>query len=86
MRTTVTLDHDVVKLLRNAAHQQHRSTKAVLNDGLRAGLGKKPAVKRKKYSFPTFSMGSPTIDLTKATAIAAEMEDQEIIRKLRLDK
>jgi plasmid stability protein len=86
MRTTLTLDDDLFKRLRETAHREHRSFKAVCNDAMRDGLDKKPATKRKKITFPTYSMGQPTIDLTKANLIAAEMEDQEIIRKLQLGK
>ena len=84
MRTTLTLDDDLSKRLRDAAHREHRSFKAVCNDAVRAGLDKKPVGKRKKFTFPTYNMGEPTIDLTKALAIAAEMEDQEILRKMAL--
>jgi hypothetical protein len=82
----MTLDDDLVKLARDTAHREHRSFKSVCNDALRAGLAKKPAAKRKKFTFPSYNMGQPTMDLTKALAIAAEMEDQEIIRKLQLGK
>jgi hypothetical protein len=87
MRTTVTLDNDVVKLLRDARHKQHRSFKAVLNDGLRSGLGEKPIAKRKKFTFPTYSMGArPGVDITKANVLAAELEDEEILHKMALGK
>lgn len=38
MRTTITLDPDVDRLLRDAVHRARRPFKAVLNDALRAGL------------------------------------------------
>jgi hypothetical protein len=41
MRTTVTLDKDVERMLREAMHRSRKSFKAALNEGLRAGLGKK---------------------------------------------
>lgn len=31
----------------------------------------------------TFDMGLPLVNLTKANALAAELEDQELIAKLR---
>jgi hypothetical protein len=43
VRTTVTLDKDVEKLVRDAMHRSRKSFKETLNAGLRAGLGKKPA-------------------------------------------
>jgi hypothetical protein len=43
MRTTVTLDKDVERMLREAMHRSRKSFKEALNAGLRAGLGGKPA-------------------------------------------
>ena len=44
MRTTLTLDPDVVRLLEAAAHRSRKSFKELVNDALRRGLG--PASKR----------------------------------------
>jgi hypothetical protein len=41
MRTTVTLDEDVERLLREAMHRSRKSFKETLNAGLRAGLGER---------------------------------------------
>jgi hypothetical protein len=38
MRTTLTLDDDVARLLEAEAHRQRRSFKAVVNEALRRGL------------------------------------------------
>lgn len=38
MRTTVTIDEPVERLLRKAMHERHQSFKQVLNDALRKGL------------------------------------------------
>ena len=43
MRTTVTLDSDVERLLKNAMHRSRRSFKETLNRALRAALGREPA-------------------------------------------
>jgi hypothetical protein len=43
MRTTVTLEKDVERMLRDAMHRSRKSFKETLNAGLRAGLGGKPA-------------------------------------------
>ena len=42
MRTTVTLDKDVERLVRDAMHRARRSFKETLNDALRTGLAAKP--------------------------------------------
>ena len=54
----------------------------MLNDALRAGLR---ASERRVETFEplTFDMGAPRIDLTKATALASELEDDDLIARLR---
>ena len=42
MRTTVTLDKDVERILRDAMHRSRRSFKQTLNAAVRAGLGGTP--------------------------------------------
>jgi hypothetical protein len=82
MRTTVTLDPDVARLLEEAQHRSKRPFKQVLNDAVRAGL-KRPAVRAQPFKQRVFSLGRAKVDLTKAGALAADLEDQEIIAKAR---
>ena len=42
MRTTVTLEKDVERMVRDAMHRERRSFKKVLNAALRAGLSISP--------------------------------------------
>jgi hypothetical protein len=86
VRTTVTLDPDVERLLRRAVRERGQSFKTVLNTALRHGLSHKP--KPKRFRQKTFHMGQPApgVNLTKALALAAALEDAEIIRKLELGK
>lgn len=86
MRTTVTLDPDVEKLLRRAVREKGQSFKRVLNAALRHGLSHKG--KQKKFRQKSFSMGHPApgVNLTKALALAAALDDTVIIRKLKLGK
>lgn len=80
MRTTVTLDPDVARLLDEARHRSKRPFKQVLNDAVRAGLGR-PAARVPPFKQRVFSLGRAKVDLTKAGALAAELEDQEITAK-----
>lgn len=82
MRTTVTLDPDVEALLQQAMRERDASFKQVLNDGLRAGLGRSRQ-KVEPFRQRTFRMGRPQVDLTKATALAAELEDLELLNRLQ---
>ncbi len=83
MRTTLTLDPDVVALVRKAM-RPGRSFKEVVNDAIRRGL--RPSSKRPAYEVPTFDMGEPLIPLVKALHVAAELEDEELLRKMAVRK
>ena len=78
MRTTVTLDHDVQHLLKDAAHRSGLPFKQVLNDAVRTGLqGRTEAVP--PYKQPVFSLGRSKVDLTKAGVLAADLEDRDTV-------
>lgn len=78
MRTTVTIDPDVERLLKKAMREREASFKQVLNDGLRQGLGATRPRSRASFRQLSFDLGTPRVDLTKATALAAELEDLEL--------
>lgn len=85
MRTTVTLDDDTRELLRRRMDRTGASFKQALNDAIReGGVDHRPRVA--PFRTPTFAMGRPTVDLTKSLALAADMEDEELIRKLAVGK
>lgn len=86
MRTTVTLDPDVVEQLKKLARRRDLSFKAALNDTVRAGLAAARGEGR-AYKAPARPMRlRPGIDLTKALRVAESLEDEEIVRKLELRK
>ena len=82
MRTTVTIDADVELMLRNAMRERDKPFKQVLNDAVREGLRQGRAKTAAPFRQLTFSMGKPLVDLTNATALAAELEDQALIARL----
>ena len=58
MRTTVTLDRDVERILRETAHRTHKPFKKVLNDTLRAGIElSTPDLKIEPFVLQTRPMG-----------------------------
>jgi hypothetical protein len=86
MRTTLTLDEDVAQTVKRIARERDISFKQAVNDTLRAGMANGQP-KRKPFRTKTYSMGvKPGVDLTKANQLAAQLEDEEILRKLRLGK
>lgn len=82
MRTTLTLDADLHRFLQEAAHRTGRPFKQVLNNTVRAGLAV-PAARAEPFVQPVFSLGRPLVDLTKALALADELEDQELSARMR---
>ncbi len=88
MRTTLTIDDQLMMELKERAHRQGVSLKQVVNQTLRRGLDADiHSSKRKPFRARTFAMGQPLMpDLDKCLAIASGLEDEEIARKLSLRK
>lgn len=86
MRTTVTMDDDLVASLQQLAYERGTTFKEVLNATVRAGL--RPATaERTPYRLPTRAMHRrPAVDLDRALSLAAGLEDTEVVRKLELRK
>jgi hypothetical protein len=76
MRTTVTLDADVERLLKNEAHAQGKSFKSVLNDSVRQALQpmhRDP--RRKPFAVKARPLGLRTgIDPARLSELADEQE------------
>jgi len=81
MRTTVTLDPDVELLVRRAMEERGLSFKQAINDAIRVGLGA-PGRAGRRTAFPTYDMGEPLLDVTRALRLAGELEDDELARRL----
>jgi hypothetical protein len=79
MRTTLTLDPDVQTLLKDAAHRTGKPFKTTVNDAIRAGLRPPRAAASEVPNWQCVDMGAPLVDLTKALALADELDDQRYI-------
>lgn len=89
MRSTVRLDDDLQLALKERAQREETSMTRLLNRALREWLAGGPKVveaKKRAYREKTYDMGMPLVDLTKALALAAAMEDEAIIEKLARGK
>jgi hypothetical protein len=87
VRTTVTLDPDVEQLLRVAMKERGLSFKEALNQSVRAGVLKERHGKARRFTQQTFSMGAEQhFRWDKAMAAADAMEDEELVRRLSLQK
>lgn len=76
MRTTVTLDPDVERLLKEEIHRSRQSFKEVLNTAIRRGLrASAPGKKRKPFVVKARSLGLRTgIDPARLTELADDLE------------
>lgn len=87
MRTTVTLDPDVERLLRDAMRERAISFKEALNEAARIGLHGAERKPSDKFIQRTFPMGDgQEFRWDKALAVADAIEDEELSRKLALRK
>ena len=88
MRTTLTIDDSIAEALKRRAFETGQSFKSVVNEALRKGLSAEPEkpARSSTYRLPKIPMGTPLVDLTKANQIAAELENEELIRKMDLRK
>lgn len=84
MRTTVTLDPDTEALLRRRMSERRVSFKQALNDAIREGLTS--GRHERRFHTATANLGVPTVNLDRALQLAAELEDDEIVRKIRTGK
>jgi hypothetical protein len=85
VRTTVTLEPDVEALLERLMRERGLSFKQAVNYAIRAGLAS--GGNRGPFRTPTFQMGfEPSIPWDKALRLAAELEDEELARRLAARK
>jgi len=83
LRTTVTLDADVERLIRDAMRERGTSFKAALNEAARMGLRGKERKRARKFVQKTFRMGEgQEFRWDKALAVADSIEGEEVNRKL----
>ena len=81
MRTTLRIDDDLFRELKKRATSEGLTLSELVNLALRQSLSteKRP---RRVFRQKTRDLGRPSFDVTKANAVAAELEDQAILRKL----
>lgn len=86
MRTTVDIDPDIDARLRALARERGVPLRVVINEALRNGVSPRRG-ETEPYVLPSRPLGvRPGVDLDKALALAGELEDEEIARKLELRK
>jgi hypothetical protein len=88
MRTTVRIDDELLQRLKEQARKESISLTRLLDQTLRAGMqaSGKPGRPRRRHREQTHAMGVPRMKLDKALALAAALEDEEIVREMLLRK
>jgi hypothetical protein len=85
VRTTLTLDEDVARLVEEAVHRQRRPMKQVVNDALRQALAPQTPRQEPYRLVPHDSAVRPGFDLAGFNQLADELEDEAIIGTARHD-
>jgi hypothetical protein len=83
MRTTLTLDPDVARLLNDEVHRQRKPLKQVVNDAIRRGLSpraRQRAPARIKV-VPHRASLKPGLDPVGMNRLADELEDAALLAK-----
>lgn len=83
MRTTVTLDPDTAALVSRRMRERGESFKQAINEAIRAGARDSD---RAAFRTRTADLGVPAVTLDRALQLAADLEDDELVRKARLGK
>lgn len=79
MRTTVTLDPDTEQVIRRRMAERGVSFKVAINDAIRESV----AASSPPFRTRTTSMGRSAVNLDRALQVAAELEDDELVRRMR---
>ena len=83
MRTTLTLEPDVARMLKDAVHRTRRPFKEVLNAAVRAGLaGVRPPADVPEFVLEPAPLGLRAgIDPNRLNSLPDELEAEEFLRK-----
>lgn len=79
----ITLDDDTAALVQRRMRERGVSFKQALNDAIRAGA---PEQRRRAVPTRTADLGTPTVPLDRALQLAGDLEDEELVRRMRAGK
>ena len=84
MRTTLRIDDQLIRDLKEGAQRAGLSMTKFVDHVLRRGLSAEQQAARptRPYREKTFRMGTAKVDLVKALALAAALEDHEVREEL----
>ena len=76
---------DLMSEIRQRAAAEHLSINRMINRLLKAGL-RSSLGKEKPFKETVHDMGQAKVDVTKALALSAALDDEEFIRRMNLTK
>jgi hypothetical protein len=84
MRTTLTLDPDVARMIADEAHRSRKPVKQVVNDAIRRGLrpARTPAARRRYRVRPHAARLRAGLDAVRLNALVDELEDRSRVAQL----
>ncbi|GAC1318684.1 MAG: antitoxin [Acidimicrobiales bacterium] len=82
MRTTVTLDPDTEQIVRRRMRERNVSFKEALNDAIRSGATAQQAG-TEVFRTQTARLGQSRVNLDRALQVVADLEDDELLRRMR---
>lgn len=80
MRTTVTLDPDTEQIIRRRMRQHGVSFKEAINEAIRAGVRDTADT---AFRTATAPLGRSSVNLDRALQVVADLEDDELVRRMR---
>lgn len=85
MRTTLTLDPDVARMLEEEAHRVRKPFKQVVNDAIRRGLAPRPPARASaRYRVRSHKTTlRPGIDAGSFNKLVDELEDEVVVARMR---
>ncbi|PFG19026.1 antitoxin [Serinibacter salmoneus] len=83
MRTTVTLEPEAEILIRQVMRERGLSFKDAINQAILDGL--RPA-RAAGHVTPTHDLGGARVPLDRALSVAADLEDDELLRRREVGK
>lgn len=88
MRTTLTLEDDVARLIEDEAHRQKKPIKQIVNEALRRGLSTpRSAPKRRRFRVkPHTTALRPGIDSGAFNRLVDELEDEAVVETMRASR
>jgi hypothetical protein len=85
VRTTLTLEPDVARLIEEAAARQRKPVKQIVNEAIRRGLASRGASRpAKRYRVqPHRTRLQPGVDAESFNKLVDELEDEAVVTKMR---